>query len=383
MRFPRANEIRIGFTRVHKRFFKTVLVIIVLIITLTFLGCTSIQSEEDSAKKTEIKETELDLHVRQTISAQQPVDQGPNETLVAQQATLEAHAALATSSFQQATVPNLDQTSQVLQATQSAMETANVAQAVTPTSKPISEAELDAFMKSANILLYEDMIAHTETLRYVKKTLDTMGLNYKDDGSAQGWLKEDLISGGFNGKPWDLVIIAAEDKEGGSGGEFFNYVNKLLDEGASVILEVWTLDKAAQGTAQAILGRCGIQYKANWIKIAPSNRALFGLAPDHPILREPNSGLSFTRTSNYWWDDTGEIAYDIGDLIQIAPGGDATLLVGTKAEDKTGHGTVAVCMGGRLILQTFSSHALAYEAVGPLWENYIYHALKARMQRGP
>lgn len=383
MRSPRAKMKYTEYTSFINPIKQYFLVGIVVFIVLSVAGCSAMKSEEDSAKETEIKETELEVHVRQTISAQKPADQGPNETLAAQQATIQAQAALATGSNQQSTGPNLDQTSLALQATQAAMQTVDVPAPATPTTKPFSEVDFDAFVRSANILLYEDMIAREETLRYVKKTLDTMGLTYKDDGSAQGWLKEDLTSGAPNGKPWDLVIIAAEDKEGGAAGEFFNYVNKLLDEGASAILEVWYLDKSAFGTAQAILGRCGVEFQANWLKIAPSNRAMFTLAPDNPVMREPNSGLTFTRTTNYWWDETGQIAYDIGDLMRLAPGGDATLLVGTKADDRTAYGTVTVCMEGRLILQTFSSHALAYEVVGPLWENYIYNALKARMQFGP
>ena len=379
----RANRVRIDCNRAKSTFLSTVVICISLFLPLSLAGCISFKSEEVSIKETDIKGTELELHVRQTILAQKPVEQGANETLVAQQATLQAQAAIATNSTQEAVVPNLDQTAQVLQSTQAALETANSTQAIAPTVPAVSEADLNAFMKSANILLYEDMIAREETTRYVKKTLDMMGLTYKDDGSAQGWLKEDLTSGAPNGKPWDLVIIAAEDKAGVSGGEFFTYVSNLIDEGASAILEVWYLDKSSQGTALSLLGRCGVQFQLNWYKIPPAGRALFSLAPDNPVLREPNSGLSFTKSTDYWWDPTGKIDYDIGDLMKIASGGDATLLLGTKAEDKTGHGTVTVCLGGQLILQTFSSHSLAYEAVGPLWQNYIYNALRTRMQRGP
>ena len=68
-------------------------------------------------------------------------------------------------------------------------------------------------MKTANILLYEDMTTRLDTIRYVKPVLDKMGLKYKDDGAAGGWLKDDVAKGPGEGKPWDLVIIAAEDKE--------------------------------------------------------------------------------------------------------------------------------------------------------------------------
>jgi hypothetical protein len=381
MSIPHANKVRIECARTKSAFITIIVISITLLLTLSFAGCSSFQSEADTIKQTEIKGTELELHVRQTIMAQQPVDQGANETLVAQQATLQAQAAIATSSSQQATIPNQDQTAQEKQATQIALANANATQVIAPTPQTISNADLEAFMKSANILLYEDMIGRTDTIRYVKKTLETMGLNFKDDGSAQGWLKEDLTGKAPNGKPWDLVIIAAEDKAEVSG-EFFTYVSNLIDQGTSAIMEVWFLDRSSQGTAQSLLGRCGLQFQLNWVKIPPASRAMFPLALDNPILREPNSGMSFTRSTDYWWDSNGQVAYDIGDLMKIVPGGDATLLLGTKADDKTGHGTVAVCLGGQLILQTFSSHALAFESVGPLWQNYIYNALKVRMQRG-
>ena len=67
-------------------------------------------------------------------------------------------------------------------------------------------------MKTANILLYEDMTTRLDTIRYVKPALDKMGLKYKDDGAAGGWLRDDVAKGPGEGKPWDLVIIAAEDK---------------------------------------------------------------------------------------------------------------------------------------------------------------------------
>jgi hypothetical protein len=381
MSINRANVVRIKRARIKSSFIPIILVNIVLLLTLLFTGCSSSQRGENSVKETQIKETELELYVRQTIQAQQPVDQGANQTLVAQQATLQAQAAIVTSSSQQSTIPDLDQTTQAQQATQIALDTTNATQALAPTPQTVSKTDLEAFMKSANILLYEDMVGRTDTIRYVKKTLETMGLNFKDDGNAQGWLKEDLSGGAPNGKPWDLVIIAAEDKAGISG-EFFTYINNLIDKGTSVIMEVWYLDSTSKGTAQSLLGRCGLQFQLNWVKIPPASRAMFPLAPENPILREPNSGLSFTKSTNYWWDTNGQVAYDIGDLMQIVPGGDATLLVGTKVDDKTSHGTVAVCLGGQMILQTFSSHALAYESVDPLWQNYIYNALKVRMQRG-
>ena len=107
---------------------------------------------------------------------------------------------------------------------------------------------------------------------------------------------------------------------------------------------------------------------------------MFPLDDAHPILHKPNSTLSFTNVTSYWWDETQQIFYDIGDWVKIASGGDAKLLVGTIAKEKTTHGTVTVCIDERLILQTFSSHQLSYNNMKLVWENYITHALKVRFE---
>jgi hypothetical protein len=40
-------------------------------------------------------------------------------------------------------------------------------------------------------------------------------------------------------------------------------------------------------------------------------------------------------------------------------------------------------MDGHLILQTFSSHQLTFDAMSPVWENYIYNALQVRLLGPP
>lgn len=248
----------------------------------------------------------------------------------------------------------------------------------TPFSSPTSIANKPGWlipqMKSAHILLYEDMAGKTDTNRYVKDTLDRMGLPYVDVGDAIGRLKSELISqGGKEG--WDLVIIASESKPGISG-EFFEYVNQALDQGSAVILEVWYLDQVANGVAQTLLSRCGVEFARNWVNVPPDQRVMFPLQPKHPILNEPNTGLSFTKVNNYWWDLGNGAEYDIGDGMILSPGSQAQLVIGTLTGQDNVHGTVTVCVDGRLILQTFSSHQLSFNNIEPLWENYIYNALK-------
>ena len=54
---------------------------------------------------------------------------------------------------------------------------------------------------------------------------------------------------------------------------------------------------------------------------------MFPLDATHPIMREPNSALSFTKVTSYWWDETLANIFDIGDWVKITSGGDAKLLV--------------------------------------------------------
>ena len=360
----------------------TLSILLVCLFVLTSARCTTFESDELSAKKTDIKGTEIEIHVRQTLKAQEPTDQAIEETLSSDLSTSQAQPNPETITTDQTNPPEQDQTAQPPPGTQIPLETVNATQGIIQTPATVSNEELDAFMKSANILLYEDMIGRSDTFQYVKKTLETMGLNFKDVGSAIGWFNEALNTGPSNGKPWDLVIIAAEDKAAPQGS-FFTDASALLDKGASVILETWDLDKTNFGTAQNLLSNCGVKYQLDYYKIPQARLVLFTLAPDHPVLQEPNSGLTFTRTTSYWWDPSGKQAYDVGDLLQIAPGGDARLLLGTTSQDITGHGTLTVCKGGQLTLQTFSSHSFTYEVAGALWENYIYNALKTRMLKNP
>ena len=225
----------------------------------------------------------------------------------------------------------------------------------------LSETEnLISLMKSANILLYEDMVENRDARRYIRDTLESMKLPYTDLGSAEGWLKSSMIGGVPGGDEWDLIIIATEAKMGISG-EFFQYINDALDKDISVILEIGYFDQIANGIANEVLERCGVAFQSDWRKIHPSRMVMFPMGSLHPILNEPNSGLSFTKVTEYWWDPSGEKEYDIGDRMQLTFAGDAILLLGTSAIDKNKNGTLTNCINNRLTLQTFSSHQIAYD----------------------
>jgi hypothetical protein len=325
-------------------------------------------SEAESAKRTQLRETELDINVKQTLLFEQAVNQSIEQTAEAK------NAAQATSIPVQATISTPPALAPTTPTSTQLTETPTIIPSVPP---PFDEAAFNAWMKNAKILLYEDMIARLDTFRYVKTTLDEMKLPVKDDGSAFGWLLDDLESGPKDGGQWDLIIIAAEDK-GSPQADYFKMMLKAIDEGTSGILEVWYLNNTAESSAKGLLAECGIEYENNWSKIPPASLALYPLSRDNTILNEPNKISSFTNSTNYWWDPTGNIAYDIGDQVKLTPGSKATLLLGTVANINTDHGTSTVCMDGKLILQTFSSHALNFSIMSPLWENYIYHALRTR-----
>lgn len=377
-----------GQKRSTFQFLRLTLTGLLLVLASSFAGCGLLPvSESEAVKQTQIRETQIEINVKQTLLVQQQNDQHTQQTIQAQQATLDTQATMLnpggaptpvppgpTPAIQNPPTPTPPPlvTQPVVQASQPAP----------PTRAPVSPEELAARMKTASILLYEDMATRLDTVRYIKPVLDKMGLKYKDDGAAKGWLRDDVAKGPGDGKFWDLVIIAAEDKVG-SSGEFFTYVLNSLDKGASVIMETWFLDASYSGLALGMMDRCRIQFDGNWIKIAPSRTVLFALDPTHPILNEPNSGMSFSKSTDYWWDPNGKITYDVGDLVRLQPGSSSKLILGTSAESKDSHGTLTVCMDGRLILQTFSDHQFSLDSMSQLWQNYIYNALRTHFEAAP
>ncbi len=236
----------------------------------------------------------------------------------------------------------------------------------TPTETPIPATptvDIDATIRSANILLFEDMFFS----RYIKQAMDEAGYVYTDIGDRIGTFKNEMLSD----TQWDLIIAAAEGR-GGVEGEFFDYIKLQLDKGASVIMEIWILDWVVGGRIQPILYECGIDFQANWVN--PSDRGVYWIDPDHPLANEPNE-VSLKRFVNYWIGD-------VGDLVELSPGSQAQIIGGTSGDSATRNGLITVCYDGRLILQTFSTHDHPQEEMVNLWQNYIYYAMKNRALSG-
>ena len=142
-----------------------------------------------------------------------------------------------------------------------------------------------------------------------------------------------------------------------------------------MIIEHWNLDDLSGGQAATILTRCGVRI-SDWWDPPDTARSLWPLYGEHPIWHEPNEGMSLANYTLYWIGD-------VGDFMKLVPGSDAILLAGVYAQVKDQNATLATCLDGRLILQTFSSHDYHREDVVRLWQNYVYNALKAHYEYNP
>jgi hypothetical protein len=228
---------------------------------------------------------------------------------------------------------------------------------VPPTATP----DLETLMQNAKILVYENTDERNIGL-WIKQALDNLGLRYTHTGSYSGHFMEFLNSGTI----YDLVIVGAEDKDIISG-EFWDVINtRLVRDKAALIVEIWYLDREANGPIRNIMSKCGIAYRKDY-DLADS---IYWWEPTHPIFNDPNTVLPLLHYSRFWAGQTG-------DQIRLTGSGDATMLAGLSAISGEG-GVLAVCMDGRVIFQTFSDHDYHEEDVVPLWENYIYNTLKAR-----
>ncbi len=246
-----------------------------------------------------------------------------------------------------------------------------------PPPPPPSGEDFNAWKSNASVLVYEDMVADPSEALYVKDTLKNMGIrNTAWDGNAMGRFKTDLL-GGSNGKPWDLVIIAGEDRDDVSG-EYFEYLSDALGQGSAVILESYYLDAVSEGKVSPILIKCGVEVYPYVTKTGTTLDGVMYPLPggmSHPVMTTPNSGMAFTRARDTWlW------TFDLGSKMALTGQGDAQLLIGTSPNEDGQDGTLAVCMGGQLTLQTFSSHTFSYQIMYPLWENTITNALQYRFQ---
>ncbi len=288
----------------------------------------------------------------QTMTALSPLvaagaTPAPGEANADPSAVLETLAALQT--LQASVVPGLPEAS------------------ATPAPAPDGSLVDERLLKSAKILLFEDMSA-SRYIRLVKKALDDAGYFYLDVGSAKGWFKTQLQSA----EDWDLIIAAAE-AEHEFGGEFYEYLNTRSLGGASIIIENWDLDAAPNGRAKPLLDRCGVQVQADWYM--PELPVFYWNDPGLPIFNQPNRLAGVPRNAQSIWHSG-----DLGDLLELRSeeSSDAMILASTDHKLSYDSALLVSCLGGRMILQTFRSHEYNADDMVALWQNYIYQALKAR-----
>ncbi len=350
------------------------------ILFVLFIGLACNQPAQETTNQ-ESNDTQIALNVQMTqiaMNSTLTAQAGAAQAQAASQATQVALDVQATVNAQQAT-QNASQATSAPPAAASPPTTTNapaVASPPTATNAPAAPStpslpDFETWMRSANILLYEDMSGDFSVLRYIKLALDAMSLPYTDVKDALGIYKNQLLSGGPGGQGWDLIISGKELRSNVSG-EFYVYLNDALNQGSSVIIEEWDLDSIASGKVATILSRCGVEFQRDWFNDPIDKQLLSPINGSHPIHHTPNEGISLTNPSGYW------LGTDLGDLLRLRPGSDAQLLWSARANVSDSYATAVSCIDGRLIIQTYSSHSYGQDRVVMMWQNYIYNALRAR-----
>lgn len=228
---------------------------------------------------------------------------------------------------------------------------------------------VEGLIKGANILIYEDAAGDPSLMPIVSNTVNAMnfsGGRIIDTGDAMGRFREYANSA----TDWDLIIVAAEVRSSFSG-ELFELLYDHIDNGGAVIIEVWYLDEVARGKIAPILSDCGVGFYRDWERDTdydPYKYSIYWLDTSHPLLSTPNTVRAPSYPYPVWFGDAG-------DLLDLAAGGDAVLVGGLYQNRKSDYGVLASCMGGRMVIQTFSSHDYDWELIQPLWENYITYTL--------
>jgi hypothetical protein len=267
----------------------------------------------------------------------------------------------------QGTAMSLQMTQSALSAIQQAQPTAPPAptdtEAAPPAAPPPAPApaeDLEARIKAAKVLLYED----TDELgigQWIQEALDGLGMDYVQTGGYSGHFMENLNSGA----PFDLIIVGAE-KHDAITGEFWDVINtRLTRDKAALIAEVWYLHTEANGPISKILGPCGVRYRTYYDEA----ESTYWWKPTHEVFTEPNVVTPLLHYNRYWENFAGNKLRDAGT-------GNATLLAGLSASPSSGEANLATCFDGRVIIQTFCNHDYRESEIVALWQNYIHYTLK-------
>jgi hypothetical protein len=234
-----------------------------------------------------------------------------------------------------------------------------------PTSAPTQD--IQARIKSARILVYEDIRGNPELPPRIEKALNGLGLkgsNVVKVGDAQGNFMRQLT-----GAKWDLIIVGAENRNAPSG-DFWDIINQRVGENTALITEIWNLNQIANGKISQVLYQCGLEFQQNWERNPGydlNDYMIYPQVPDHPIFNTPNR-IGVIDETLYWHGD-------VGDLLELAPGSKAEIVASTQPQQGSSYGVISTCLDGRVVFQTFSTHDYSSDATVALWQNYIIYTL--------
>jgi hypothetical protein len=240
-----------------------------------------------------------------------------------------------------------------------------------------TDVDMRARIRASNILIYEDIVGDPTLMPVVTSTINAMGFSggkVINTGDALGMFKEHANSA----TQWDLIIVAAEIRTAFSG-EMFEVMYDHVNNGGAVVIEIWYLDKIVSGKIAPILSKCGVTFFRDWWRnpdYNPFDYSIYWLEKSHPLLSTPNIVQAPSYPYPEWFGDAG-------DMLKLGSSGDAVLVGGLHASRKTDHGVLASCLDGRMVIQTFSSHDYKWDAVQPLWENYITYTLTRHYEYMP
>lgn len=236
-------------------------------------------------------------------------------------------------------------------------------------TEPPPEMDMGQRIKASNILIYEDIVGDPRHVPIVANTVTAMnfsGGKVINVGDALG----DFRGHANSATRWDLMIVAAEDRDAFSG-EMFEMMYDHIDNGGAVIIELWYLDQVVSGKIAPILRDCGVTLFRDWTRdrdFDPYKYSIYWLDTTHPLLSTPNAVEAPSYPYPVWFGDAG-------DLLEYGAGGDAVMIGGLFPNRENDYGTLASCLGGRMVIQTFSSHDYKQDLVEALWENYITYTL--------
>jgi len=242
-----------------------------------------------------------------------------------------------------------------------------------PTEAPVLPAatqDVSAQIRKANVLVFEDIQGYPDLDTRVHQAVTMMGFSggrVVEVGDAVGNFMEQLNSAAR----WDLIVVAAEARSG-VRGEFWDVIMEQVNRGVGLVVEIWYLDDIANGRISPLLSKCGVKFQKDWGRPVNYNQldySLYWLDQFHEVFSEPNV-VGPLYTPNTYWEK------DAGDLIMLGSGGDAVLLAGRYANRKSDNGVLAVCLEGRMIIQTYSTHDYRRDHTVPLWQNFMTYTLK-------